>query len=204
MLTVDVVIPCYNHAHTLARAVRSALAQPQVRHVIVVSDGSTDDIDAALAQFDEPVIVLDLPERRGCGHACNMGVSFSDADVIARLDADDEWQPGVLSEPLRLLEMAPHFGAVKLRVEPVGLPDHYREHPRFDEAWRLFTRSAGGNLVVRRALWMAAGGMPTDATTLRWGGEDGVLLNALLQVTTVPVMAGRTRRSCTILVRPAM
>lgn len=194
MLTVDVVIPCYGHAHTLARAVRSALAQPQVRQVIVVNDDSPDGVDDALEGMDDGtrVVILDLPQRRGAGHACNTGVSFSDADVIARLDADDEWQPGVLEEPLRLLEMAPHFGAVKLRIEPVGLADHYREHPRFGEVWQLFTRAAGGNLVIRRALYLAAGGMSDHHVFTRWGGEDGVLLNALMQVTTIPVMVSHT------------
>ncbi len=75
-LILDVVIPCYNDEETLERAVQSALQQAEVRHIIVVDDGSTDSsllLMKQLAQQNVRVKVLSMPVNGGVARARNWG-----------------------------------------------------------------------------------------------------------------------------------
>ena len=84
-----VVIPVFNAAATVADAVRSALAQTTpAQEVIVVDDGSTDDVLDALAPFDGSITLV-RQENRGVGSARNAGVRAAHSDFVAFLDADD-------------------------------------------------------------------------------------------------------------------
>lgn len=96
--TVDVIIPVYNAAAYLARAVESALACPQAR-VILVDDGSTDgsaELCDALAGEESRVTVLHQPNR-GASAARNAGLAAAEAAYVAFLDADDVLLPGSLA-----------------------------------------------------------------------------------------------------------
>ena len=90
---MSVVIPCYNHALTLARAVRSALTQtlPPVE-VIVVDDGSTDGSRDVAESFGSAVI-FKQQRNRGAAAARNLGVRSATGEFLGFLDADDWWQP---------------------------------------------------------------------------------------------------------------
>lgn len=90
---VSVIIPAWRAADTIASAVRSVLAQgAPVLEVLVVDDGSPDDIAGALAGFPPEVRVI----RQGNGGASaarNRGLDEARGEWIAFLDADDEWLP---------------------------------------------------------------------------------------------------------------
>ena len=94
---VCVIIAAKDAAGTIGRAVRSALAEPQVRRVIVVDDGSVDGT-GELARREgvgtERVTVLRLDENRGPAFARNLAIETSDEPFIAILDADDAFLPG--------------------------------------------------------------------------------------------------------------
>lgn len=95
---VDVIIPAYNAADYVARAVKSALLCPDAR-VILVDDGSTDgtgEICDALAA-DSRVTVLHQANR-GVSAARNAGLLAASAEYVAFLDADDMLLPGALAE----------------------------------------------------------------------------------------------------------
>lgn len=95
---VDVIIPVFNAAGYLARAVRSALANGAAR-VILVDDGSTDGSGAicdALARQDMRIAVLHQ-ENRGASAARNAGLAAAVAEYVAFLDADDMLAPGALA-----------------------------------------------------------------------------------------------------------
>jgi len=100
---VSVVVPMYQSAATIARAVRSALAQlDEASEVIVVDDGSTDGgADVALALADLRVRVV-TQSNRGVSAARNAGVQAAKHPWVALLDADDEWLPGHLEDFGRL------------------------------------------------------------------------------------------------------
>src|SRR4051812_7002043 len=98
---ISIVIPLYNSASTLPRAVRSALHQtlPDIE-VLIVDDGSRDTSLAAaraIAATDSRVRVIALPANRGKSHAMNHAIAQADGAWIAVLDADDWYEPDRLA-----------------------------------------------------------------------------------------------------------
>ena len=94
---VDVVIAARDRADTIERAVSSALAQVEVRTVIVVDDGSTDDTTARAIRCDaesKRVIIQRLKSSVGPSAARNIAIDISTAPWLAILDADDFFLPG--------------------------------------------------------------------------------------------------------------
>ena len=109
---VSVVIPLYNKGPYIARALNSVLAQTfQDFEVIVVDDGSTDDGAAVVRGFDDPRIRLIQQENQGVSAARNRGIEAARAELVAFLDADDEWLPGFLGTVMRLRRKFPEAGA---------------------------------------------------------------------------------------------
>jgi Glycosyl transferase family 2 len=103
-LSVSVVIPTYNRARMIRRAVKSALSQcVEGDEVIVVDDGSTDDTQAELAQFGDRIRYIRM-DNLGAGAARNRGISESKNELIAFLDSDDEWMPRRLALQRTLLQ----------------------------------------------------------------------------------------------------
>jgi hypothetical protein len=91
--TFSIVIPAYQAAGTVGDAVRSAVAQTRPAHeVIVVDDGSTDDLAGALEEFDGQIRFI-RKENGGAASARNAGVRVATGDFVAFLDADDAYHP---------------------------------------------------------------------------------------------------------------
>jgi glycosyltransferase involved in cell wall biosynthesis len=90
---ISILIPCFNSASTVARAVGSALGQTTPAHeVIVCDDGSTDAPEAALRGFGDRVVLL--RKRNGGGaSALNHALAAATGDFVAILDADDFYDP---------------------------------------------------------------------------------------------------------------
>ncbi|HWW62876.1 MAG TPA: glycosyltransferase [Thermoanaerobaculia bacterium] len=127
-MSVSVVIPTYNRAATVGRAIDSVLAQGVACEIVVVDDGSTDDTASRLAAYGDRIRVVTQPNG-GVAAARNAGLRVATGDVIAFLDSDDEWLPGKLARQLSLLESDPRVALVggnaeyvdaKGRVEMVG------------------------------------------------------------------------------------
>lgn len=99
---VSVIIPNYNSAHTIERAINSALSQQGVSvQVIVVDDASTDNSLNILEQIDHPsLMVLKLHERQGTANARNEGLKRATGTWIQFLDADDALEPAKLASQL--------------------------------------------------------------------------------------------------------
>ena len=95
-LAVSAVIPTYNRAQFVGRAVVSALAAiAPGDEVIVVDDGSTDGTEAALAPYRDRIRYVRM-DNRGAGAARNRGVREARHPLVAFLDSDDEWMPDKL------------------------------------------------------------------------------------------------------------
>lgn len=77
----------------------------------MVGDGSTDDGAEVAGQFDDPRIRLIQQENRGVSAARNRGIEASRGELIAFLDADDEWTSQHLEALVRLQEKCPQAGA---------------------------------------------------------------------------------------------
>lgn len=107
---VSVVIPCYNRAPLIPRAIKSVQAQNfDSLEIILVDDGSADDTPAVVARFqaDDPRVRFVRHERnRGEAAARNTGVINAQGKYIAFLDSDDEWLPGKLKIQIEALSRA--------------------------------------------------------------------------------------------------
>ena len=106
---VSVVLPTYNRAPLLGRAIRSVLGQSYGDfEVIVVDDGSTDETAAVVAGFDDPrVQYLQLARNTGAGAARNVGIRMARGKFLAFQDSDDEWMPSKLAKQMEAFEGAP-------------------------------------------------------------------------------------------------
>jgi GT2 family glycosyltransferase len=131
-LKASIVIPLYNKAPYVRRALDSVAAQTfSDFEVIIVDDGSTDDSASIVAHYPDSRFRLITQPNAGPGAARNTGISYAQGEFIASLDADDEWLPTYLEESLRLLE---EFGD-----EVASISSGYIEYPSAlsrEKMWR--------------------------------------------------------------------
>ncbi|MEO1517212.1 MAG: glycosyltransferase family 2 protein [Bacteroidota bacterium] len=126
-MDVSVVIPVFNAAAFVDKAVQSALAQPQTQEVLLIEDGSTDDSLArcqSLAERHEKVRLLRHPsgQNRGAGASRNLGLDHASCDYIAFLDADDFYLAHRFQQAALVLAQHPKADGV---YEAIGV--HYYE-----------------------------------------------------------------------------
>lgn len=108
MPSVSVIIPTYNRAQKVVRAISSVLYQTfNDYEIIVVDDGSTDSTKAAIAQFEEYVTYIAYPSNLGVSAARNIGIGRSSAPFIAFLDSDDYWLPKKLEAHMEFFRTHP-------------------------------------------------------------------------------------------------
>lgn len=89
------IIPSYNAAHLIGRAIRSVLSQTYRQfEIIVVDDGSTDDTATVAESFRRPALqIIRHPRNSGASAARNSGLRNAGGVYVAFLDSDDEWHP---------------------------------------------------------------------------------------------------------------
>ena len=92
-MRISVVIPAYNAARTVGRAIDSVLAQTRAAdEIIVVDDGSTDGTAEVVGGYGEKVQLI-VQDNAGVSVARNRGIEAATGEWIAFLDSDDEWLP---------------------------------------------------------------------------------------------------------------
>lgn len=103
---ISVVIPAYNCADTLGRAVDSALCQDVPVEVLVIDDCSQEDLIAVLEKYrDRPEVrYYRNVQNLGASGSRNRGVSLAKGQYIAFLDGDDYWRPEKLRRQLAAME----------------------------------------------------------------------------------------------------
>lgn len=112
-MTFSVIIPLYNKAPYVAKAIQSVLAQTFVDYeLIVVDDGSKDDSFAIALQSIEGHRNCHIYKQKngGVSVARNTGVQLSQGNYLCFLDADDWWEPSFLEEMTKLTEEFPEAG----------------------------------------------------------------------------------------------
>lgn len=123
----SVIIPLYNKAHYVAKAVKSVLAQTFTDYeLVIVDDGSTDDSFAIAMQTIEGHANCRLirQENAGVSVARNNGVAASQGDYLCFLDADDWWEPTFLEELARLIDEYPEAGIYSTNYTIVNEAKH--------------------------------------------------------------------------------
>ena len=106
---ISVIVPTYNRAQQLPRALDSILCQScSPKEIIVVDDGSTDET-SALMTSEYPEIVFIQQQNTGVSSARNVGIKRASGDWIAFLDSDDEWLPEKLEIQMKALYENPEI-----------------------------------------------------------------------------------------------
>ena len=110
---VSIIIPTYNRAHTLVRALDSVRSQTFGDwELIVVDDGSDDGTADLVADYQEPRFRYFRQPNQGVSSARNLGIRASRALWISFLDSDDYWTNGKLQAQLEALESQPEYSIV--------------------------------------------------------------------------------------------
>jgi glycosyltransferase involved in cell wall biosynthesis len=178
--TVSVVIPCFNSATTIERAVDSVFAQiyPPLE-VIVVDDGSSDASRTVAERLasERPIKLICRTGNGGAGAARNSGIAVARGDYVAFLDADDAWAPEKLAKQVPLLDRNPRMSMVGCWLYVIrrsGAREIVNGHhlpPVGREAWRDMLRYSfyvPSGVVVRRSLLETVDGFDESMPT----GQD--------------------------------
>jgi glycosyltransferase involved in cell wall biosynthesis len=112
---VSIVIPTYNRARLLRRAIQSVLNQTyQNFELIIVDDYSTDNTESMVKSFrDDRIRYLQHSKNRGAVAARNTGIKAAKGEYIAFQDSDDVWLPEKLDKQIRaFISGSPSIGVV--------------------------------------------------------------------------------------------
>ena len=186
----SVIIPLYNKAPYIRKALESVLAQTYADYeLIIIDDGSTDgsaEIAEAILQDPASRLIASSPHRlirqanSGVSAARNNGVAQAQGDYIAFLDADDWWEPTYLERMAQLIEDHPEAGLYgmnyiyykpgKTRVAlhtDTGYINYPKEYMR-NNAMMIFTSSSSS---MSKKVYDEMGGFPVGIKL----GEDFLL-----------------------------
>jgi len=109
---VSVIIPTYNRARLLPKAINSVLNQSYKNvEIIVIDDGSNDDTKLVIAPYVNKIRYL-RTDHRGAAHARNTGMRTATGKYIAFLDSDDTYRPYKLAIQVPFIEVHPEIGMV--------------------------------------------------------------------------------------------
>jgi glycosyltransferase involved in cell wall biosynthesis len=159
---VSVVVPTYNRAAAVARAIDSILRQTYSRiEVVVVDDGSTDntaEILKSAQNTDKRVVCCSNTRGKGAAGARNTGVAMASGEYVAFLDDDDEYDPDKIARQLEIFMNDPHVDVVVSGV-PARWCDRQAEihwvslefHPNrvFDGCYIMCSRAALKDVTFR-------------------------------------------------------
>ena len=111
---ISVITRTYNRAHILPRAIESVLRQDYGNwELIIVDDGSTDDISIVLSKYqDKRIKTIHHARNQGVTAAGNTGLDHMSGEWFTLLDSDDEMMPDALSTMVRVLDMDTAINAV--------------------------------------------------------------------------------------------
>ena len=132
MPRVSVIIPSYNCARYLGRAIDSACEQTYKDYeIVLVDDGSTDDTKDVAMHYGKKVTYL-YQQNQGLSAARNQGISKASGELLAYLDADDMWYPEKLERQVAFLDAHQECGIVHSEMSIINEQDEVL-HVRFYE-----------------------------------------------------------------------
>lgn len=157
---ISVVIPAYNRADTISAAVRSALEQTRpADEILVVDDGSRDDIAGALAPFGNRVTLIRHIRNQGAAAARNTGIRVAQGNYIAFLDSDDYWVPEKLGRQIAFMQAGGYdFCCTGFYVDGQPVDRGVREYITLqDLVWGCYL-SPGSTMIASRSALLDLGG----------------------------------------------
>ncbi|GLS20336.1 hypothetical protein GCM10007874_33530 [Labrys miyagiensis] len=156
---VSVLMPVFNGARFLQRAIDSILGQT-LREIefVIVNDGSSDETAAILdtvARRDSRVIVAHLPKNGGISAALNHGLGMVSTEFVARMDADDIALHDRLERQLQFLAQHPDVGVLggwMRLLYPDGSLGDVIQYP--EGLWRFDAQMLAGNPIGHPSVMM--------------------------------------------------
>lgn len=161
---VSVIIPTYNHAKYVCRAINSVLEQTYKNYeIIVVDDGSTDDTREVLEPYMDKIKYI-YQENKGLAASRNTGIRAAKGDCLQFLDADDIILPQGLDIQVKFLKTHPDVDVVACRNRRVDAAGRLLlEQRRYVKKRIMFkdlvltNRFAVNGLLLRRKCFTSAG-----------------------------------------------
>jgi len=184
MQSITVIIPVWNRAHVIRRAIASVIGQDLPAddwsiQVLVVDDGSTDDVAAALRGFEQQVRLIRHDKNKGAAAARNTAIAAASGDLLAFLDSDDIWLPAKLAHQITVMDQNRwEASCTAYLLSRPGTRDHVsprRSSGRIEleeMAWGCFV-CPGSTLMCRRSLFDEVG--PFDVSLSRLEDWDWLL-----------------------------
>lgn len=115
---ISIVIPLYNKEKQIVKTIQSVLIQTlQDFEIVIVNDGSTDNSVAEVEKIADARIRLIHQQNAGVSAARNKGIAEASYELIAFLDADDEWKPEYLETQYALYEKYPECSVYACNYE---------------------------------------------------------------------------------------
>lgn len=164
MPKVTVYTVCRDYARYLPQAIKSVLNQTMRDwELIVINDGSTDDTEEVLKQFesDARIRIIHQPPR-GLPVSCNAAIAMATGEYIIRLDADDYFDENALLVLSGVLDAHPKVGLVYpdyFLISADGeILGHVRKEKISDDLGLLDLPAHGAGTMIRRQYFVEVGG----------------------------------------------
>ena len=158
---ISIIIPCYNEALFVEKAVESALSQKYCNtEVIVVDDGSNTETKSILKKLEPRITKLITQENQGPSAARNAGINSASGEFILVHDSDDYFESSFCEKAIKILQKNENINAVTC----------YARWFLNDRKYRIFKPSGGdikdfliqnatlSNSMFRKTDWEQAGG----------------------------------------------
>lgn len=176
-MRISVIIPTYNRAGLIERAVKSVVDQTvKPQEVIVVDDGSSDNTREVVESIQSPLVKYVYRKNGGAGAARNTGVKEAAGDWIAFHDSDDMWRPDKLEKQVKYIKEHSDAGLVYSSYEmhledgtSILMPGKKDDLPLEGNVFvPLLVRNTVGapTVVVRKELFEKAGGFDESLRSL--------------------------------------
>lgn len=164
MVKVSVIIPTYNRARYICRAINSVINQTfKDLEIIVIDDGSTDETKGILVPFNGKIKYI-YQSNQGISGARNRGIEEARGEYIAFLDSDDWWAPEKLAEQVKVLDANPRVGIVYSRMpiinekgEKIGMKPAGASGRNFKELLEIWGDLPTSTVMTRRECFEKVG-----------------------------------------------
>ena len=109
-MKISVIIPTYNREKLLSKTINSVLNQSRsVDEIIVVDDGSTDNTQEVVNNYNNDTIKYIYQDNNGVSSARNHGIQLSSNDWLCFLDSDDIWDENKIEKQINFHTQNPHI-----------------------------------------------------------------------------------------------
>lgn len=163
-MLVSVIIPTFNRANLIGRAIESVLVQSySLIEIIVIDDGSTDNTKEVVSKYAHEystTINYFKKSNGGCASARNKGVTLATGEFIAFLDSDDKWTPNAISLMVETLESSsadfvysPVYEVYNDNYEFISYPAAVDEPAQFKYEHYLTNRARSCSVMYRKKIF---------------------------------------------------